>query len=239
MLWGLSQTRKGRPDPEDQLGSTVPSRTTQMQIVFAFSGGVKCYQATFEERHVYEPDVCPECQTVGHLMRHGVYRRRVRDGEQVYPIPIQRWLCKTCRHTLSALPDFAVRFRWYLVGVIQWVVTGREETGASWRQLRAQAGEAPHVRTMQRWCKSLGGQASRWLGAAQIQLAQQDSASSWLDPHGEAVRAGNPVQALLGAAVHLLAWGKSRWAELAGYGWNDRLRFLGLWGSREGLGRLV
>lgn len=188
---------------------------------------------------MYQPDKCLLCQTSESLVRHGVYWRKPRDGEQVYRIPIQRWWCKACRHTVSALPDFVMRFRWYVVGVIQGVVSGREEGGATWGQLHAQVGKWLHQRTMQRWCKSFSGQAARWLGAVQSQLARQDSASLWLDPQGEALRAGSPAQALLAAAVHLLAWGKRRWAELAGYGWNDRLRFLGLWGSREGLGRLV
>ncbi len=48
-----------------------------------------------------------------------------------------------------------------------------------------------------------------------------------------------PVQALLHAAGHLLAWGQTRWEELVEYGWKDRLRFLWLWGSGQGLGRLV
>jgi len=168
-----------------------------------------------------------------------VYWRKARDGEQVYRIPIQRWWCKGCRKTVSALPDFLVRFRWYVVEIIEQVVTGREEGEATWIQLQAQVGLWLHLRTMQRWCKSFGGQAARWLGAVQTHLARQDSASGWLDPQGEALQAGNAAQALLAASTHLLAWGKSRWAELAGYGWNDRLRFLGLWGSREGLGRLV
>jgi hypothetical protein len=210
-----------------------------MQIVFAFGGGVKCYPGAIEKSSVYEPDGCPGCQTKGRLVRHGVYWRKPRDGERVYRIPIQRWLCKACRHTVSALPDFAMRFRWYLVEVIQGVVAGREEGKVSWAQLQSQARGAPHLRTMRRWCRSFGGEAARWLGAVQTQLAVQDSASPWLDPQGEALRAGNPAQALLAAAAHLLAWGKSQWAELAGYGWNDRLRFLGLWGSRERLGRLV
>jgi hypothetical protein len=208
-----------------------------MPIVFAFSAGVKCYQAAIAVGCLYKPDKCPLCQTSGSLVRHGMYWRKPRDGEQVYRIPIQRWWCKACRHTVSALPDFVMRFRWYVVGVIQGVIAGREEGGASWAQL--QVGMWLHLRTMQRWCKSFGGQAARWLGAVQTQLAQQDSSSPWLDPQGEALRARSPAQALLAAAVHLLAWGKSRWAELAEYGWNDRLRFLGLWGSREGLGRLV
>jgi len=70
-------------------------------------------------------------------------------------------------------------------------------------------------------------------------LAQQDSSSSWLDPQGEAPRAANLVTALLSVSLHVLAWAKMQWPELVGYGLNDRLRFLGLWGSRRGLGRLV
>src|SRR5271157_5322040 len=58
----------------------------------------------------------------------------------------------------------------------------------------------------------------------------------WLDPHGEALQAEGPAQALLGASEHLLAWGKTRWAEAAGYGRNDRLRFLWWWSSGRRLG---
>jgi hypothetical protein len=92
---------------------------------------------------------------------------------------------------------------------------------------------------MQRWCRSFMRQACRWLGAVQTTLASQDSGSPWLDPQGEALRARSPTCALLQAAVHLLAWAKTQWPELAEYGWNDRLRFLGLWGEGLGLGRLV
>lgn len=208
-----------------------------MQIVYGFRGGVNGYRVAFCTGCVYKADKCPICQTEGRLVKHGVYWRKPRDGEAVYRIPIQRWRCKSCGQTISALPDFLVRFRWYVVAVIEQVVTGREEQQLPWAQLPV--GVWLHLRTMQRWCKSLGAQAGRWLGAVQSKLARQDSTSAWLDPHGEAPRAGNPTQALLAAAVHLLAWGKSRWAELVEYSWNDRLRFLGLWGSREGLGRLI
>jgi transposase-like protein len=209
-----------------------------MQIIFAFGQGVQYYRAAFEAGRVYEPEACPKCQGRDCLVRHGVYRRKPRDREKVYPIPIQRWLCKVCRETISALPDFVMRHRWYLVEEIEKVVSRREEEGASWEQMQAKE-SGLYLRTMQRWCRSFGGEASRWLGAVQRLLARQDVGSGWLDPQGEALRARNPAEALLAAAVHLLAWGKSRWAELGEYGWNDRLRFLGLWGSREGLGRLV
>jgi len=210
-----------------------------MPIVFAYPGGVKQYQAECGEFCPYKPDECPECATSGRLVKHGVYWRKPRDGERVYWIAIHRWRCQACGHTVSALPDFLLSFRWYLLAVVSGVLVGRAEKGASWSDLQAEAAEGPHVRTMRRWWISLGTQAGRWLAGMQTFLAQQDSCSPWLDAHGEALRAENAIQALLGAAGHLLAWAKSRWAQLAHSGWEDRLRFLWLWGSGRGIGRLV
>jgi Domain of unknown function (DUF6431) len=210
-----------------------------MQIVFGFGKGVNDYLQAVKTGCLHKLDMCPVCQTVGRLVKHGVYWRKPRDGERVYRIPIRRWLCKACQHTISALPDFLLRFRWYLLSVVSGVLVARAEQGASWSGLQAEAGDTPVVRTMRRWWTAFGGQAGGWLGAIQAFLAQQDSPSPWLDAHGEALRAENAIQVLLGAAGHLLAWAKSRWTELARYGWEDRLRFLWLWGSGRGLGRLV
>lgn len=210
-----------------------------MPIVFAYPGGVKQYQAECGARCPYWPDKCPECATSGQLVKHGVYWRKPRDGEQVYRIAVHRWRCQACKHTVSALPDFVLRFRWYLVAVISDVVVERAEGGATWGALAAEAQGTPVVRTMQRWWVAFGQQTVRWLAAIQAVLAQQDSGSPWLDPRGEAVRVSRGEQALLLAAGYLLAWAKSRWRELAAYGWKDRLRFLWLWGSEQGLERLV
>jgi len=208
-------------------------------IVFAFWDGVNDYLAAFAAGRLYKLVDCPLCQTEGSLVGHGVYWRKPRDGERAYWIPIRRWLCKACGHTVSALPDFLLRFRWYLLEVVSEVIVKRAETGTSWRALEAAAQGYPHVRTMQRWWQTVGGEAVRWLGAMEIVLAQQDSGSAWLDPQGEAAQTQTPVQALLQAAGHLLAWGKTRWEELVQYGWKDRLRFLWLWGSGRSLGLLV
>jgi len=210
-----------------------------MPIVFAYSGGVKQYQAECGLCCPFQPDKCPYCATKGRLVKHGVYWRKPRDGEQVYRIAIYRWRCKACKRTVSALPDFLLCYRWYLLAVVSEVVVARAEEDASWSELAAAAQGAPVVRTMQRWWVAFGAQAVRWLAAIQAALAQQDSGSPWLDPRGEAVRASSSRQALLGAAGYLLAWAKSRWRELANYGWKDRLRFVWLWGSAQGLGRLV
>ena len=208
-------------------------------IVFAYGGEVNQYAAEAGLGCAFEIDKCPVCQTAGSLVGHGVYWRKPRDGKQVYRIPIRRWRCKSCGHTVSALPDFLLRFRWYLLAVISQVLVQRAEGGASWSELEAVWDNAPVLRTMQRWWQSFGEQAERWLGRMQRELAEQDSGSAWLDPQGEAARAQDAVRAVLSAAGHLLAWGKSRWRELSGHGWEDRLRFLWLWGSERGLGRLV
>jgi len=140
-----------------------------------------------------------------------------------------------CHGTISVLPDFLLSFRHYVVPVIQAVIEARCGCGKTWVALEAECAEAgaPARRTMQRWCGSFAEQASRWLGAVQATLAQQDSRSAWLDPHGEALQAEHLAQALLGASEHLLAWGKTRWAEAAKYGRNDRVRFM-CGGARDG-----
>jgi hypothetical protein len=159
----------------------------------------------------------------------------------VYAVEIKRWKCKVCGQTMSVLPDFLLSFRHYVLRVIQGVLEARFERQLSWAELKAECSEngVPAPSTIRRWCKSFGGEASRWLGVVQETLARQDSRSTWLDPQGEAPRAQSAAEALLAASEHLLAWGKTQWLETAEYGRNERLRFLWLWGAAMGLGRLI
>jgi len=175
------------------------------------------------------------------MIGHGGYWRKPHDQFQVYRLRIKRWRCKECGRTVSVLPSFLLRYRHYVLRVIGAVLALREAELASWTVILAQVARSgnPAVRTLQRWCKSFGEQEERWLKAVQEWLAQQDSLSGWLDAQGEALKAGNTAQALLAASEHLLAWGKSQWAEMADYGLDKRLHFMWLWGAHRGLGRLV
>jgi hypothetical protein len=134
-----------------------------------------------------------------------------------------------------------LRFRHYLLDVIRSVVILRFEDRASWAQVarRCAVDGAPSSRTIGRWCDSFAEHASVWWAAVQQTLAQQDAASPLLDPLGEAAGPSDAPRALLQAALHLLAWAKTRWPELATYGLADRLRFLWHWGAGRGLGRLI
>ena len=134
-----------------------------------------------------------------------------------------------------------LRFRHYLLEVIQSVVVTRFEDGASWRQVsrRCAVEGAPAPRTIRRWCVSLAAHAPTWLGPVLETLAQHDASSPLLDPLGENAGPREAPRALLQAALHLLAWAKTRWPEVANYGLADRLRFLWHWGAGQGLGRLI
>ena len=208
-------------------------------IVFAYGGTVNQYAAEAAAGSQIKIDKCPFCETKGSLVGHGRYWRKPRDGKQAYRIAISRWRCNICGHTVSALPDFLLRFRWYFLEVVAEILVQHGEKGASWSELEAAWNGTPVVRTMQRWWQSYLEQTQRWIGAIDATLAAQDSGSAWLDAQGEAAQGKTAAQVLLSAAGYLLAWGKTRWLELVDYGWKERLRFLWLWGSGQGLGRLV
>jgi hypothetical protein len=175
------------------------------------------------------------------MIGHGFYLRKALDQTQVYLVWIKRWYCKVCHHTLSLLPSFMLRFRHYVLIVIQQVVVARYEENRSWAQVQRQCAPemAPSPRTVVRWCRSFAEQAGRWLTEVQHTLAEHDMASPLLDPLGETAGPRDAPRALLQAAIHLLAWAKTRWPEVADYGLNDRLRFLWHWGFGQGLGRLI
>jgi hypothetical protein len=175
------------------------------------------------------------------MIGHGFYPRKALGQVKVYVLRIKRWYCKACHQTVSLLPSFLLRFRHYLLVVIQSVVVTRFEDEASWAQVsrRCAAKGAPSPRTIHRWCDSLAEHAPLWWAAAQQTLAEHDAASPLLDPLGEAAGPRDAPRALLQAALHLLAWAKTQWSALADYGLEDRFRFLWHWGASRGLGRLL
>jgi len=212
-----------------------------MVIVTEFRCLVHEYADNFSQLVFPRPDVCPHCQAVNVFIGHGFYCRKPLSPTQVYRIWIKRWYCKACFQTLSLLPSFLLRFRHYLLDVIQAVVVTRFEDGASWTQVtrRHAVAGAPSPRTIRRWCVSFAAHAPAWWAAVQQTLAYHDASSPSLDPLGETAGPRDAPRALLQAAFHLLAWAKTRWADVGDYGWNDRVRFLWHWGASQGLGRLI
>lgn len=212
-----------------------------MVIVTEFHCLVHEYANHFSQLVFPRPEVCPHCHAINVFIGHGFYPRKPLSPTQVYHIWIKRWYCKACRQTLSLLPSFVLRFRHYLLDVIQSVVVTRFEDGVSWTQVacRCVVAGLPSSRTIRRWCVSFAAHAPTWWAAIQQTLAQHDASSPLLDPLGEQAGPRDAPRALLHAALHLLAWAKTRWTDVGEYGLDDRLRFLWHWGAGQGLGRLI
>ncbi len=111
----------------------------------------------------YRPPSCPACGLAG-LWCHGHYARKsAREGGELNPIPIPRYLCgKTqgCGKTCSLLPSGIAPRRWYLWAVQQAVLVALL-AGNSIRTGAATCGRAR--RTVRRWW--------RWLQARHEQFA--------------------------------------------------------------------
>ena len=212
-----------------------------MVIVTEFNCSVQIYLACFAQLVFLRPTTCPHCGTDHSFIGHGFYPRKPLDAQQAYLIRIKRWYCTVCHRTLSLLPSFLLRFRHYLLEVIQVAVVARYEDTASWRQVAEGCSlqGVPSMRTMKRWCHSFATQAVAWLGESEQTLAQHDPALPLLDALGQNVGPLDRPRALLAASLQLLAWAKTRWAELTNYGLTDRFRFLWHWGHALGLARLI
>lgn len=213
-----------------------------MPIVVGFGLDAQAYMERAGHQTCPRPAGCSHCGVRGRMVSHGSYQRKPKDRERAYQVRIKRWRCQACRRTTSCLPDFLLSWRHYLVGVVGEVLVRRVEAGASWPAVVVGCSDEglPALRTMQRWVGAFASRAGVWLLAVAMVLAEQDSGSPWLEPRGPTeAAAANAAQALLAATLYLLAWAKTRWRPLVGYGVNDRLAFLWQWGSGRGLGRLV
>jgi transposase-like protein len=105
-----------------------------MPIITDFGPTVQDYLAQFGSIAFPRPEQCPGCGASHTFIGHGFYPRKPKDQIQVYPIWLKRWFCKACHTTLSILPSFLLRYRHYLLVVIQQVVVARFEDHASWQQ---------------------------------------------------------------------------------------------------------
>ncbi len=83
-----------------------------MQRIYACELTPEQYIATEAHLQVRSELVCPRCGKAGRLHRHGVYRRGITAGlGQILTVVIARFLCLTCRGTVSYLPNFALSYR--------------------------------------------------------------------------------------------------------------------------------
>ncbi len=81
-----------------------------MQILHPFAGSVQQYLEQLADPDQHRPAHCPQCQAKHPLVAHGFYTRTLVDSAIDGLIRVRRYLCESCRRTVSLLPEFALPY---------------------------------------------------------------------------------------------------------------------------------
>ncbi len=115
------------------------------------------------DARLFRPSFCPHCQgTQWH--RHGRYYRDVCTDREIHDIPVQRFLCPLCGHTLSLLPSFVGPRQSFTWDVQQQVVSSGEHGQTAAQAAAAVASPAGPVsqRTVVRWHRLWRDRLASW-----------------------------------------------------------------------------
>ncbi len=83
-----------------------------MQRIYPWPWTPEEYFETEAYRQIVPDSVCPCCERLMPLHRHGRYRRWVVTVlGRLWHLWITRFLCSLCRRTISYVPDFALTYR--------------------------------------------------------------------------------------------------------------------------------
>lgn len=90
-----------------------------MQILHPFAGSIQQYADEIADANRYRPNHCPQCEAKQPLSGHGFYRRTLVDAAFDGVISVRRYLCRTCKRTVSLLPEFALPWLRFSITVIR------------------------------------------------------------------------------------------------------------------------
>ena len=115
-----------------------------MQILHPFSGSLQQYDAAIADPDRYRPDHCPQCEVKHPLTAHGFYRRTLVDVGWDSSIRVRRYLCRSCKRTVSLLPEFALPYLRFSIALIALFLVARLLEGRTLRAAAAAASQ-PHM----------------------------------------------------------------------------------------------
>ena len=81
-----------------------------MQILHPFTGSVQQYTEQLSDPDRHRPANCPQCQARHPLTAHGFYTRTLIDVAFDGLIRVRRYLCQSCKRTVSLLPEFVLPY---------------------------------------------------------------------------------------------------------------------------------
>lgn len=115
-----------------------------MQILHPFAGSIQEYEQEIADPSRYRPDRCPQCQAAQVLTAHGFYRRTLVDQAFDGSIRVRRYLCGSCKRTVSLLPQFAFPYLRFGITVIALFLMARLLRGQT-LSAAAAAATLPHM----------------------------------------------------------------------------------------------
>lgn len=147
---------------------------------------------------------------------HGLYSRQVRGWSEVWiVIWVRRYWCRSCKRTMSRLPDWLHPWRWYAAAVIIEALYRYLIRGETARQIGTRFGRSPdhqEWRSLQRWraqllvSPTLWGWLGRRLGIGTAAKSQEEGRVHLMRFFGE-------MHIPLGPAVE---FGAQLWASVRG-----------------------
>ena len=152
-----------------------------MQILHPFVGSVQQYSNEISNPDRHRPDHCPQCEARRPLTAHGYYSRTLVDVGFDGSIRVRRYLCRSCKRTVSLLPEFALPYLRFSISVISLFLVARLLQGATLAAAAVAAAQAamPYQRG-QFWVRRFHRQAAA-LCVALAALAAPPAAPSFVD----------------------------------------------------------
>jgi hypothetical protein len=96
-----------------------------VQILRPFTGSAQQYAEQISTPDRYRPDHCPQCEARQPLIAHGFYSRTLVEAGFDGSIRVRRYLCRSCRRTVSLLPEFALPYLRFEITVISLFLVAR------------------------------------------------------------------------------------------------------------------
>jgi transposase-like protein len=96
-----------------------------MQMLHPFAGPIQRYFDEIADPDRYRPDHCPQCGAKHPLTGHGFYYRTLVDDAFDGVIRVRRYLCCSCKRTVSLLPEFALPWLRFSISVIAMFLVAR------------------------------------------------------------------------------------------------------------------
>jgi hypothetical protein len=150
-----------------------------MQILYPFAGSIQQYNEKHSD-HNHRPCSCAMCGAKRPLRAHGCYWRTVSDGGFDGVIRVRRYLCLSCRRTISLLPEFVLPFVRFAIAVVALFLKARLLERKTLKQSAAAAGDSrmPYQRGQQ-WVRRFCNQSAA-VAAALVALTRPPGAPDFV-----------------------------------------------------------